>query len=65
MTLAIIIEWAVKNQITLQVRYIPGNLNIWADKLSIRLNHVMTTEWSIDPQVIKEIMRTYDPQPQQ
>ena len=41
-------------QITLKARHIPGCLNVMADLLS-RLNQVQSTEWSLHPQVFKQI----------
>ena len=41
-------------QITLKARHIPGCLNVMADLLS-RSNQVQSTEWSLHPQVFKQI----------
>ena len=41
-------------QITIKPRHIPGCLNVMADLLS-RLNQVQSTEWSLHPQVFKQI----------
>ena len=40
--------------ITLKARHIPGCLNVMADLLS-RSNQVQSTEWSLHPQVFKQI----------
>ena len=40
--------------VTLKARHIPGCLNVMADLLS-RLNQVQSTEWSLQPQVFKQI----------
>ena len=55
-----IMEWAIENRITLKARHIPGKLNIMADNLS-RPDKVMSTEWSIHPQVLKAISTIWDP----
>ena len=41
-------------QITLKARHIPGCLNVMADLLS-RSNQVLSTKWSLYPQVLKQI----------
>ena len=48
-----IIFWCHHYQITLKARHIPGCLNVMAD-LS-RSNQVQSTEWSLHPQVFKQI----------
>ena len=45
--------WCHHYQITLKARHIPGCLNVMAD-LS-RLNQVQSTQWSLHPQVFKQI----------
>ena len=42
------------SHITLKARHIPGCLNVMADLLS-RSNQVQSTEWSLHPQVFKQI----------
>ena len=44
--------------ITLKARHIPGCLNVMADLLS-RSNQVQSTEWSLHPQVFKQICRKW------
>ena len=51
-----IMTWCHHSQITLKARHIPGCLNVMADLLS-RSNQVQSTEWSLQPQVIKQISR--------
>ena len=46
--------WCHRYQITLKARHIPGSLNVMADLLS-RSNQVQSTEWSLHPQVFKQI----------
>ena len=46
--------WCHRYQITLKARHIPGCLNVMADLLS-RSNQVQSTEWSLHPQVFKQI----------
>ena len=48
-----IMTWCHFHQITLKARHIPGCLNAMAD-LS-RSNQVQSTEWSLHPQVFKQI----------
>ena len=49
-----IMTWCHYYHITLKARHIPGCLNVMADLLS-RLNQVQSTEWSLHPQVFKQI----------
>ena len=49
-----IMTWCHHYQITLKDRHIPGCLNVMADLLS-RSNQVQSTEWSLHPQVFKQI----------
>ena len=49
-----IMTWCNHCHITLKVRHIPGCLNVMADLLS-RSNQVQSTEWSLHPQVFKQI----------
>ena len=46
--------WCHHYKITLKVRHIPGCLNVMANLLS-RSNQVQSTEWSLHPQVFKQI----------
>ena len=49
-----ITTWCHHYHITLKARHIPGCLNVMADLLS-RSNQVQSTEWSLHPQVFKQI----------
>ena len=49
-----VMTWCHHYQITLKARHIPGCLNVMADLLS-RSNQVQSTEWSLHPQVFKQI----------
>ena len=49
-----IMTWCHYYKITLKARHIPGCLNVMADLLS-RSNQVQSTEWSLHPQVFKQI----------
>ena len=50
--------WYHHYQITLKARHIPGCLNVMADLLS-RSNQVQSTEWSLHPQLFKQICRRW------
>ena len=49
-----IMTWCHHYKITLKARHIPQCLNVMADLLS-RSNQVQSTEWSLHPQVFKQI----------
>ena len=49
-----IMTWCHHYQITLKARHIPGCLNVMAVRL-FRSNQVQSTEWSLHPQVFKQI----------
>ena len=53
-----IMTWCHHYHITLKARHIPGCLNVMADLLS-RLNQVQSTEWSLHPQVFKQICQKW------
>ena len=53
-----IITWCHHFHITLKARHIPGCLNVMADLLS-RSNQVQSTEWSLHPQVFKQICQRW------
>ena len=53
-----IITWCHCYHITLKARHIPGYLNVMADLLS-RLNQVQSTEWSLHPQVFRQICQKW------
>ena len=50
--------WCCHFHITLKARHIPGCLNVMADLLS-RSNQVQSTEWSLHPQVFKQISQKW------
>ena len=50
--------WCHHYRITLKARHIPGCLNVMADLLS-RSNQVQSTEWSLHPQVFKQICQRW------
>ena len=50
--------WCHHYQITLKARHIPWCLNVMADLLS-RSNQVQSTEWSLHPQVFKQICQKW------
>ena len=49
-----IMTWCHQYKITLKARHIPGCPNVMADLLS-RSNQFQSTEWSLHPQVFKQI----------
>ena len=53
-----IMTWYHHYHITLKARHIPGCLNVMADLLS-RSNQVQSTEWSLHPQVFKQICQKW------
>ena len=53
-----IMTWCHHYHITLKARHIPGCLNVMADLLS-RSNQVQSTEWSLHPQVFKQICQNW------
>ena len=53
-----ILTWRHHYQITQRARQIPGCLNVMADLLS-RSNQVQYTEWSLHPQVFKQICQMW------
>ena len=53
-----IMTWCHHSHITLKARHIPGCLNVMADLLS-RSNQVQSTEWSLHPQVFKQIYQRW------
>ena len=50
--------WCHHYHIRLKARHIPGCLNVMADLLS-RSNQVQSTEWSLNPQVFKQICQKW------
>ena len=53
-----IMTWCHHYHITLKARHIPGCLNVMADLLS-GSNQVQSTEWSLHPQVFKQICQRW------
>ena len=53
-----IMTWCHHYHITLKARHISGCLNVMADLLS-RSNQVQSTEWSLHPQVFKQICQKW------
>ena len=53
-----IMTWCHHYHITLRARHIPGCLNVMADLLS-RSNQVQSTEWSLHPQLFKQICQKW------
>ena len=53
-----IMTWCHHYHITLKARHIPGCLNVMADLLS-RSNQLQSTEWSLHPQVFKQICQKW------
>ena len=50
--------WCHRYHITLKARHIPGCLNVMADLLT-RSNQVQSTEWSLHPQMFKQICQMW------
>ena len=53
-----IMTWCHHSHITLKDRHIPGCLNVMTDLLS-RSDQVQSTEWSLHPQVFKQICQSW------
>ena len=53
-----IMTWCHRYHLTLKARHIPGCLNVMADLLS-RSNQAQSTEWSLHPQVFKQICQKW------
>ena len=53
-----IMTWCHCYHITLKARHLPGCLNVMADLLS-RSNQVQSTEWSLRPQVFRQICQKW------
>ena len=54
-----ILTWCNLNNVTLRARHVPGSLNVIADGLS-RRNQIQSTEWSLSPQVFKQISKIWE-----
>ena len=55
-----LLHWAKTNNVVIKARHIAGKLNVLADRLSRRFLH---TEWSLNPNVFKAILKTYQNHP--
>ena len=53
-----ILTWCHLNNVT-QARHVPGSLNVIADGLS-RRNQIQSTEWSLSPQIFKQISKLWE-----
>ena len=53
-----ILAWSNAREIHIRARHIPGNLNVIADSLS-RRDRAIQTEWSLHPQVFREICQVW------
>ena len=54
-----ILTWCHLNNVTLRARHVPGSLNVIADGLS-RRNQIQSTEWSLSPQIFKQISKLWE-----
>ena len=54
-----ILTWCHQNNVTLRARQVPGSLNVIADGLS-RRNQIQPTEWSLSPQIFKQISKLWE-----
>ena len=54
-----ILTWCHQNNVTLRARHVPGSLNVIADGLS-RRNQIQPTEWSLSPQIFKQISKLWE-----
>ena len=53
-----LLRWTESNNVQLEARYLPGQSNVLADLLS-RRNQVLGAEWSLHPQVVRKLIRTW------
>ena len=53
-----ILTWCHQNNVTLRARHVPGSLNVIVDGLS-RRNQIQPTEWSLSPQIFKQISKLW------
>ena len=53
-----LLRWSEANRVQLEARYLPGQSNVLADLLSSR-NQVLGAEWSLHPQVARELLRVW------
>ena len=54
-----ILTWCHLNNVTLRARHVPGSLNVIADGLA-RRNQIQSTEWSLSPQIFKQISKLWE-----
>ena len=54
-----ILTWCHLNNVTLRARHVPGSLNVIVDGLS-RRNQIQSTEWSLSPQIFKQISKLWE-----
>ena len=54
-----ILIWCHLNNVALRARHVPGSLNVIADGLS-RRNQIQSTEWSLSPQIFKQISKLWE-----
>ena len=54
-----ILTWCDQNTVTLRARHILGSLNVIVDGLS-RRNQIQSTEWSLSPQIFKQISKLWE-----
>ena len=54
-----ILTWCQLNNVTLRARHVPGSLNVIADGFS-RRNQIQSTEWSLSPQIFKQISKLWE-----
>ena len=54
-----ILTWCHLNNVTLRARHVPGSLNVIVDSLS-RRNQIQSTEWSLSPQIFKQISKLWE-----
>ena len=52
------LRWTESNRVQLEARYLPGQSNVLADLLSCR-NQVLGVEWSLHPQVARDLLRMW------
>ena len=53
-----LLTWCHDNCVTIQVRHLPGKLNVLADQLS-RRNSVLPAEWKLNPVVVASIFQLF------
>ena len=53
-----LLRWTESNRVQLEARYLPGQPNVLADLLS-RRNQVLVAEWSLHPQVARDLLRRW------